>query len=353
MRHFRFAVIAAAIMTCVSSTALAQDRAGAEALFQRGVALQKQNKWKEACEAFAASMKLDPSVGTQINLARCADHDGKTAEAWAAFRQAKALNAETPLAKRKANIESYVDAEIKRLEAVLPWMKIVVRVAGAAEKSGDRIEGLQVERDGVAAPVEGLGVEVPVDPGKHVVRASAPGYVDKEVEIEIAPSEKKEAVIELVRAPAQPSKPGPRPTTRLSPAEADASSGGESTLIAGLTIGSLGVGGLIAAAVTGGIAASDKSTVDDLAKGCRRQGDIIDCPPATEGEVKSAIDRGESLSLASTIALFAGGGLAVTGVILIGVGASDQGSTPDESSALTVTPVLGPGIAGMSMTGRF
>lgn len=309
------------------------DPAAAEALFQRGVALQKQNDWKGACDAFAASMELDQSVGTQINLARCADHEGKTADAWAAFRRAKALNAETPLVQRKADIDRYVDGEIRRLEGLLPWMRVVVRAAPPLA-----VEGLTVVRDGVPVPLEGLAVEVPVNPGRHLVVVSAPGYAEARVEVELAPGEHKVATLDLVR-----SRRG------LGPRGGRGQADGGPLLVAGIALGSVGVAGLVVAAVTGGIAAADKSTIDDLGSGpCRTRGGILDCPESEQQAARDAIDRGEAMSLASTVALFAGAGLAATGVILIAVGASEGGSI-----GIGVEPKLSPGYAGITMTGQF
>src|SRR5687768_6154338 len=66
------------------------DKATAEALFAEGRRLMSSGDFKTACPKFAASQKLDPGLGTSLNLADCYEKSGKTASAWAEFRDAAA-----------------------------------------------------------------------------------------------------------------------------------------------------------------------------------------------------------------------------------------------------------------------
>src|SRR5437764_5986851 len=71
----------------------AQDgmtKATAEALFEDGKRLASAGEYAAACPKFAASQKLDPAVGTALNLADCYEKLGRTACAWAEFRSAEA-----------------------------------------------------------------------------------------------------------------------------------------------------------------------------------------------------------------------------------------------------------------------
>jgi hypothetical protein len=347
---------------CASSVAFGQgkDPAAADALFQRGMESLKANDWDSACKAFDASMKLDPSVGTQINLARCAEHNGQVARAWADFRKAKALNAETPLAKRKANVESYVDAEIKKLEGRLPWVTVKLRSArpdGADAKPlvPSSIPGLKLERDDAVVPLEGLGVSVPIDPGMHVFRASAPGYRDATIQLNFVEGGKQEAVLTMVVAPASEKPPvvpppGGAPLPRPTPAVEDEGMG--PLFWAGIAIGAVGAGGLIVAGVTGGIAQADRDTLDELVDSgnCSEANGVLECDTANKANAHNAISRGESLSLVSTVTLFAGAGLAATGLVLAVVGAT---STSEKAPAVGFAPLLSRDLVGGVVGGSF
>ncbi len=334
-----------------------RDPAAAESLFQRGVELLKKNDWVEACKAFDASMKLDPSVGTQINIARCALNDGRIASAWADFRKAKALNAETPLAKRKANVDGFVDAELKKLEPRLPWLTLKLSIkplAGGVAPAPSAVSGLVIERDGLKLPAESVGVEVPIDPGKHKFTVSAPGYRTSTVEHKFEEGKKHAVTLELVEEPkaAVPPAAGPTKLPTAPPPEPEMSP----MLPAGIALASVGAAGLIVSAVTGGLAFSDHSQVKTLVDSgqCSGSGDRISCPPALQQQAEDAIDRGETLSLVSTVSLFAGAAVAATGVVLIAVGATASDEAPANNApvvAWSFAPWLSSHAVGLTLGG--
>src|SRR3954451_13696444 len=69
----------------------ATERATAEALFEQGTELMGRNQLASACEKFEASEQLDAALGTMLRLADCQDRVGKTASAWAMFREAASV----------------------------------------------------------------------------------------------------------------------------------------------------------------------------------------------------------------------------------------------------------------------
>lgn len=301
-------------------------------------------------------MQLDPSVGTQINLARCAEHNGQVARAWADYKKAKALNAETPLAKRKANVDSFVDGELKKLEARLPWVTLRLRVTDADGKpvAPSAVAGLVIKRGEAVVPPEGLDVAVPIDPGKHTFKATAPGYHESTIEVTFVEGARQEAMLALVGAAPGIEVPVPPPGTpppQVPPRKQD-DEGMSPLFWAGIAIGSAGAGSLIVSGITGGIAMSDHGTLEDLKEsgGCREADGIIDCDDATTAEAHDAISRGETLSVVSTVTLFAGAGLAATGIVLAVVGAT---SSPDEKPSVGVIPLAGPDALGAVVTGSF
>jgi hypothetical protein len=145
------------------------DSTVAEQLFVQGKALLKAGDWPGACAKFQASMDLDAAVGTLLKLAKCREHEGKFARAFADYQAALALNRRKPgqTEARRAELEAFTTRALEALRPAVPRLRIVVR---------DRPPGLRVTRDGQPLPAAALDEELPVDPGLVEIRAEAPGY---------------------------------------------------------------------------------------------------------------------------------------------------------------------------------
>jgi hypothetical protein len=63
----------------------ANDSATAEALFAAGREAIRRGDYQAACPMFAESNRLDPAVGTVLNLAICEEHLGQLASRLAAL----------------------------------------------------------------------------------------------------------------------------------------------------------------------------------------------------------------------------------------------------------------------------
>src|SRR5262245_29277651 len=91
------------LMACASlalvlhaPVALAEDaggRATAIRLFEDGEKAMSEGNYGAACPKFAESQRLDPQLGTLLHLADCFEKWGKTASAWASFKEAADLAA--------------------------------------------------------------------------------------------------------------------------------------------------------------------------------------------------------------------------------------------------------------------
>ena len=187
------------------------DSAAARALFAEGRALMEKEQFAEACPKFEESLRLDPGMGTQFDLAHCWEKLGRTASAWALFLDVAA-------AARNANQPQRETAARDRAKALEPRL---TRLRIDVPKSSSE---MKIERDGQDVGRAAWGMAFPVDPGKHVIEVSAPGKKtwSDEVEVPAAPRTVSLAVPELEDAPLPP--PPPSITTASGngpPVEAD------------------------------------------------------------------------------------------------------------------------------------
>lgn len=172
----------------------ATDKALAESLFQDARKLMKQGALDRACPKFAESHRLAPRLGTLLNLATCHEKQGKTASAWAEFKEAAAL----ARADNRKDREAYAREHAADLEKKLS--KVVFQVNEPAEGTTLRLDGVEI---GAAA----WGTPVPVDPGSHALEARAPGRTawSQSIVVEPGPSTLTVRVPELARAPSETS----------------------------------------------------------------------------------------------------------------------------------------------------
>ena len=93
-------VALASARTSLAQTSAA-DKAAAQALFDEGKRLMDAGQFAQACPKFADSEKLDPGVGTLLNLGVCYEKNGQTASAWATYKEAASAAANAGEAARE------------------------------------------------------------------------------------------------------------------------------------------------------------------------------------------------------------------------------------------------------------
>ena len=170
VHRVRFVGIALfATVTLSSTTSLAEtgaaSSAAAEALFEDAVKLVEAKDFSAACEKFKASQELDPALGTLLRLADCYDRDGKTASAWATFKEVSSLAEQRGQVDRKR----MADERVTDLETRLSRLELRVAVK-------DPPKGFEIQLNGVTVPKASYNAALPVDPGLQEVRALAPGH---------------------------------------------------------------------------------------------------------------------------------------------------------------------------------
>jgi hypothetical protein len=232
--------------------------AAAEALFREAKQLIAEGRAAEACAKFEASHKLDPAVGTLLNLADCNEQIGKTASAWAQFLEAETLS-------RRAGSELRERVARERAAALEPrLMRLAIEVPEQV-----RVAGLTVKRDGQIIDPAGWGSGFPVDPGEHEVVVTAPGKRDwtrrivtdregEQFEVtvtalqDVAPAAEPGPPVQAAAPPAVAAPPAPV----AAPAEAD---DGSAQRTIGFAVGGLGLVGLGVGTAFGLIAKSNWS----------------------------------------------------------------------------------------------
>jgi hypothetical protein len=312
-----------------------QNRAAAETLFKDAIALMEAGNDVKACPKLEESQKLDPAPGTLMYLGECYDRIGRVASAWAAFNSAASAAA----AARQSGRVATANQRAKQIAPKVPKLAIVVPADAMAV-------GLTITRDGTPVGEAGFDAPVAVDPGEHAIEASAPGRRTWTHSITAAPNGETTTVTvpTLAAAPRADGgergsgEHGPSVSTGAGTPSAEGSSG-SSVLVAGAVVGSVGLAGLVVAAITGGVLASKKS---DIVAACPNKV----CSP----EGRDLIDSTGPLNVVNGIGWGVGlAGLAV-GVILIAVGA---GGDADREQAPSVSAFTVPDGAGLGFATRF
>lgn len=143
--------------------AAAQTPSNAETLFQEARALVEKGNYVEACPKLEESQRLDPAVGTQFNLADCYEHVGRTATAYALFKEVAAIARAAGKFEREKNAKERVLA----LEPKLARVRLVVDA---------KAPGLELKIDDAEIERARWAEAFPIDPGSHRVVANAPGH---------------------------------------------------------------------------------------------------------------------------------------------------------------------------------
>lgn len=147
----------------------------ANLLFDEGRKAMAARDYPQAITKLQQSQKLDPAVGTLLNLAECFSVLGRTASAWAAYRDAASLARAT----KQVDRERYASKKAQELEPTLSRLELSVTPEA-------RVAGLRITRNDVEVPEALYGSPIPVDPGAQHVEASAPGYQRWKFDVDVS-----------------------------------------------------------------------------------------------------------------------------------------------------------------------
>lgn len=322
------ALLLAVAVAAAPSPAFAQDSAAAEVLFLEAKELIGQKKFAEACPKLEASLKLDRTVGTLMNLADCHESLGKIATAWGEWGSAFEW-----LKRDGDNRAAYAEERRRALTPRLPNLRIDVK---------SEAPSLDVYRGSLKIDPAAYNTALPVDPGPHVIQVRRGDLVLKEERVEAVEGATANTVIDLAAIeksvpPPPPPKPGSTPP--LPPST--------SQRTAGFVVGGIGAGTLIVGGVLGIVAIRTMERARE---------------PDACIELFCSPDGIKAVERARTFAE-AGQWVGLGGLVMLGVGATliltAPGATttigsaaPSGVASVRAAPWIGPTGGGVSLEGR-
>lgn len=327
----RALVLAAALGLAVASPLAASEASAAptraekqdaRAAWTKGRKEAARKRWSQAAELFRDAVDRDPEVQYQLDLVRALIAEGSLREASDVLDGIDAAREEASATERRA-------ADDLRQKVEMRLATIVVEVKGPTA-------GLVVDVDGEEVKP---GDAVRLDPGKHLVRAKAPGWTPMEQTVQL--KERQTEAVEFVlerdgAAPGEEEEPAAEPAGDEEPAEEEADGGG-TLLPAAIAWGVGGVG--IGLGTVFGIFAFDEAEK-------AREGCVENVCPASS---IPALDASRNNGTASTVFFAIGGAGIATGVVLaIVYGGGDE---PPAKEAAGIRPWIGGSEIGVE--GRF
>ena len=134
--------------------------AAADALFESGHEAMSKGDYETACARFAESNRLDPAVGSLLNLAACEEKRGRLATSWQLFKRV--------MSDLPPGDDRYPIAQ-RRASALRPRVPhVTLKLASDAPKQTTVTYGPMVF--GQAS----FEVPLPFDPGEHKLVVGAP-----------------------------------------------------------------------------------------------------------------------------------------------------------------------------------
>ena len=295
------------------------DSSRAQQLYDAGLAAMLDGNYSEGCAKLAESHRLDPLPGALFTLAECRRRNGQRAAAFTHFRAYVDLLPTLPRQEQIAQQERAALAR-KHVEALSGQVaRVTLEVPHLAHDATITVDGDRWE-------ASALGVERALDAGEHSIVVSREDGREVSRRVVLGGGERRRVVIEL------PDETSDAPADTAPTPQSSDEDGLSDVAVAGLVVGGVGAAALIVGAVSGGLALSAKSTVDDNCDELACNQDGLD-----------AAERGRTLGTVSTVAVIVGAAGVATGVTLWLL-ADDQA---EGDLAITMTPAHGGGAAAL------
>ncbi|MET0794940.1 MAG: hypothetical protein ABW061_25700 [Polyangiaceae bacterium] len=217
------------------------QQAAADALFDSARAAMAKGDFATACDQFRASDKLDPAVGTELNLADCEEQRGHLASAWELYRTVE---------ERLGGTDERLSlAHARALSLVARVPKLTLQLAAGAPKDSTVRDG-QVDLGSAV-----FGIALPLEPGVHEIVVSAPGFEARSFQVHLSEGQAQTLSV----SPGNP-LPATAPVAPALPEKKQKS--GSNTRTLGFALGGVGVASLSVAAVAGVLVLGKQHTVE-------------------------------------------------------------------------------------------
>jgi len=320
-----------ALASPASAQVDAGTRAQARALAEAGLQRESAGDDVGALANYDGALALVevPTVG--LFSAQCLARLGRLVEAAERYRRTLGMTVDPtlPAGWRAEQIKALEQAKVER-DALSPRLAHL-----AIALQGARPDEVELRIDGRVIPAATIGGERPVDPGTHQVEARRGSDVATAAAA-LAEGQHDRVVLRLPpRVEAAPPA-GAGPISSASPAPGPAGppprAAGAPQRLAGGVVAGVGGVGVIAGAVTWGLAFGKRSSLDGA------------CPGQTcRGAAPPSLGDYDTLRTATIVSLTGGGALLIGGVVTAVVAPSSARTPP----VVAVTPWLGPAAAGL------
>lgn len=326
VRAALFGLGLAVAMTAAGRGALAQPKApspeelkAAREMFQDAYKDEQEKRFAEALEKFQRVATVKESASVRYRIGSVLEQLGRLREARDAFRALAASKpslsaAEQEIADNAAERARLIDRKVPRL---------VLRL------QADAPPDTRVSIDGAPVPASTAPRRIELDPGDHLIQATAPGAQPAEHKVTLAEGSEVEFTMALGAksvgvAPPPPVAPSPSPRSNT------------------LAYVALGAGGvlLVSGVVLLGLREGD---ISDIKSACGENGN---CPSSMKDDLQSKHDQAQ---------LFGplGIGLGVAGLAVAGTGAylllrPSKAEAPAASIRLAPRAVAGGALVGAS-----
>jgi len=308
-RLFGFAF--ASTMAIASSAHAAEpsvaDMAAARVLGTEGIKLANKGKCAEAVEKLEKAERFYHAPTTLGRLGECHVDLGKLVLGSEELR--RVVREPLPDRPPKAFVEARARAE-KVLNATQP--RIAYMHLNVAAPSDVKPEAT-LDGDAISPAV--IGTDYPVDPGDHVIKATAPGYLETSKQFSMKEAEKKDISLTLEKDPNAPKTPPPTANGQGNPAMPTNDGGPRGkvdlspesrTNVPAYAAFAIGIVGLAVGTVSGLIFLKDAS---DLETNCPDK----KCPSSHSGDLSTTKQWGTI----STVGFGVGAAGIIAGVVLL------------------------------------